>query len=218
MSATIAFSYDRAKNFSVSCGTEGVPYKQTFMIFMCGRHELQRKLTLASIGLTLVVFIAFLCWVFLLPRTTCPKNADKKISNAQHQVNDDAPKKDRQPENCHKLSGLLFVQLMILPIYACISYVADVGTDYMAFFTYIQSGEAGFGIATLALILLSSLVTSTIASLNIFFDAKSRTVFDDLNKTTFRQVLVFIFMFCNFGPILTRLLSMYSDYCALENQ
>ena len=66
--------------------------------------------------------------MFLLPQTTCPKNADKKISNAQHQVKDDAPKKDRQPENCPKLSGLLFVQLMILPIYACISragHIAD---------------------------------------------------------------------------------------------
>ena len=140
--------------------------------------------------------------ILLIPTVILPichgKSAQAKT---KYQVNPDTEKAQLAGP---KITGLILIQLLVLPLYAGFSYIADVVTDYIAFFTYVFTDNAMHGLATLALILFSAIVTSTIASTSVFFN-KSKFFFERLTKTPLRRAITFISMSCNFGPVLIQL-------------
>ena len=95
---------------------------------------------------------------------------------------------------------------MIIPLISILSNSVDVITDYLAFSTYVVTGEGIWGLATLSLILLSAFVTSTFAVSHVFFhEEKSKFLYSLYTKTPCRRVLTYMLIFCNFGPALIHL-------------
>ena len=207
-SAIIIFNTTRPKRVFVECEDPKGTILARYTMIICGREMLQQKLRQTAIYLVPTAFVLLCFCAIFLPLYQKQENIDQTLTITKKGTsNDNEVTNDKCPnDNSGKMSNLILLQLLVLPMYSSFSYILDVVTDYMAFFTYISTGNSNFGMATLALILLSGLVTSTIASINVFFDdEKSKTVFDQLTKSTIRRVITFIFMYCNFGPVLIQI-------------
>ena len=189
--ATIPFYVDRPRRYFVECeDLKGSNLAQYSMI-VCGYDKFQHNMLFIAMCLTPAFFVVLFLFNILLPIFQSKKRENEIVVN------------ENDLEN---ISNFFQIQLFILPIYSSFSYLLDVVTDYMAFLSYVVAGNPNFGLATLALILFSSLVTSSIAATNVLFsDDKTKPVFERLTKTSFRRALTYIFMFCNFGPILIQI-------------
>ena len=213
-SANITFTTDRPKRVFVECANTNETVLARFSMIVCGLDELQQRMILIVMCLIPGLFVAFLVPTILLP-IWHGKNLNSKT---RYSVNSNPEKpqvegpritgltdhKDNQHSHYNPITGLLIIQLILLPLFAGFSYITDVVTDYIAFFGFVLTDDAMHGLATLALIILSAIVTSTIASTYVFFD-ESRIFFDRLTKTPLRRALTFICMSCNFGPVLIQL-------------
>ena len=228
----LPFVYDHPKRVFVECDSNG-KHLARFTMDVCAVEDKQQQLRLVVMCLIPAAFVILAISNVLLPwfldGTMKARSMKTFLRNEDDDHDDERKEKKAEkipevqskdiPKNGNKIRMpvVLCIQLLVLPVYSCFSYLADVATDYMAFFTYVATGQSNFGLATLALILLSALVTSTIAAINIFF---SETVFKEdfkrLTKTKLRSCFTFVCMFCNFGPILIQIQLFLTNYEILK--
>ena len=207
-SETLTFKYSQPKRVFVECDNEDGINIAKYTMDVCAIEENQQNLRYFTMLMIPAIFTSLALFTLILPKIV-------KTSRTAEPL--EIEPKERMGKNrtftaTNKATILLGMQLLLLPICSSFSFLLDVMTDYMAFFTYLLTGHPYFGLSTLALISFSSLITSTIAATNVFFNSKTSKDYERLTKTKFRRFLSYFFMYCNLGPILIQLQLLLTNF------
>ena len=218
------FLYKRPKRVFVKCEDAAGNTLARYSLLMCARDKYQQILWLTAMFLIPIAFTVFLFFdvalVYIQGEQSVVKKSlaveDKKCEK-EAALDDEKNEYNEANRNGFRISVFVLLQLLVLPLYSSISYMTDVVTDYVAFFTHVASANSQWGLATLALILCSALVTSTIFFSDSFCnEANSVTVFHRLTKTKRRRALAFVTMFCNFGPLVVQMQLFLTNWSILK--
>ena len=193
---TFVFNFNHPKRVSVECENDDKSNKTSYSITMCARVKFQQNLVgyvLQGFPVVLVLFtFSSIVTTFLGMRGSCSG------SNEQSQ--------QIQASNKTGQSIIPLITSIFLTIISCCCFCADIVTDFLTFFSYVQAGDASSSMLTLIPIILSATISSALA-LDNFFGSNGimREHVKAFTKNEFLKCVLFLSMLWNLGPILINL-------------